>query len=75
MFLECSIGELALNDTLKCQSNGYTCTDGDGKKCCNGTNVEVRSCIPCDQTRRKKPKMARYTTPGTCDFESNEGGL
>ena len=68
--LVCSIGELALRDTLKCQLNGYTCTNGDGTGCCAGRQEESRSCVPCDETRLRKPNGMKYTTEGNCDFGS-----
>jgi len=66
----CPVGELALEDTLKCQLNGYTCTPGDGGKCCDGRQEETRKCVPCDETHQKKPKGTTYTRSGTCKFES-----
>ena len=67
--LACSIGELALQDTLQCQLNGYTCTNGDGARCCDGREDETRRCVPCDETRHKKPNGMKYVTPGNCEFD------
>ena len=67
--LECSFGELPLQDTRGCQSNGYTCTDGDGPSCCEGRPEELRNCVPCDETMQIKPNGAVYTTAGNCDFQ------
>ena len=68
--LVCSAGELALRDTFGCQLNGYTCTTGDGPRCCEGRQHETRNCVPCDETMHKKPKGTKYTTSGNCDFDS-----
>ena len=68
--LVCSVGELALRDTFGCQLNGYTCTNGDGHRCCEGRQHETRNCVPCDETMHKKPKGTKYTTAGNCDFDS-----
>ena len=67
---ECSVGELPLEDTFKCQLNGYTCTNGDGPQCCSGRDTETRRCVPCEETMHKKPKGTKYTTRGKCTFQA-----
>ena len=68
-FQECSVGELALKHTRQCHHRGYTCTFGDGEKCCDGRQAETRICVPCDETFYKKPQESKYTTVGNCNFE------
>ena len=65
---ECSVGELPLHKTLSCQLNGYTCTEEDGAKCCLGRKAETRPCVPCDETRHKKPSNSIYTSNDTCQY-------
>jgi len=72
---ECSVGELPLEDTFKCQLNGYTCTNGDGPQCCSGRDTETRRCVPCEETMHKKPKGTKYTTRGKCTFQAEDNAL
>ena len=64
---------IPLSQTQKCQSNGYTCTLDDGPKCCEKRKPETRVCVPCDETRYKKPIGAYYIKAGTCQYIS--GGI
>ena len=65
----CDKGHIPLNETRRCQKNGYTCSLMDGENCCSTRKIETRDCIPCDETRHKKPSGTTYTTPGSCDYE------
>ena len=63
----CKEGEIPLSETMKCQSNGYTCLlNVDGPGCCNNRQEEKRPCIPCDETLLKK-SSGYYNRAGSCD--------
>ena len=68
MDTSCNIGEIPLNETRKCQKNGYTCHLLDGPKCCKNRLVESRPCIPCDETKLRKPSGSSYSQAGTCEY-------
>ena len=70
---KCEKGHLFLEDTYKCHGKGYTCSIGDNNDCCKGKNVESRKCIPCDETRHKKPDDSEYTESGNCEYMSSNG--
>ena len=64
-----------MSQTQKCQSSGKTCVLGgiqdgfgpDGSACCSGRSEETRSCVPCDETKLKKPSGSVYTMAGSCN--------
>ena len=45
------------------------CSIGDNDDCCKGKDKEKRSCIPCDETRYKKPDGSQYVGLGNCEFK------
>ena len=67
------MGHLALENTRKCQKNGYVCSTGDEDDCCRDKDTETRRCIPCDETRHKKPNESMYINLGNCDFKTKKG--
>ena len=75
LFSACPLGHLSLENTGKCKSNGYVCSIGDQDSCCKRKEVEARSCIPCDETRHKKPKGTEYVSFGNCDYRRPNGEL
>ena len=72
-FLACPLGHLALQDTRKCQLDGYVCSIGDKEDCCNGKDVETRPCVPCDETRHRKTNGSEYINLGSCDSKTKKG--
>ena len=69
----CQKGELSLIDTHKCHRNGYVCSIGDKEDCCDGKKIETRKCIPCDETRHKKPDGSEYIENGNCEYKKPNG--